>query len=197
MSQPTQWRTLALMCALATALTFVGCGVPTNHAPHSVASGDLPAALRPGAAPASTTTVPGPRAAIVVYWIRGDHLVPAQATTAAPVTVSSVLSLLQAGPDARLARQGDRSALEGGNLVRTVYVSGRTASIDLDAAFANSLPSDQVLALGQCVLTVVHLAQISHVRFTVGGRRTQLPRADGSLTAEPVTPRDYRPLLAR
>jgi hypothetical protein len=187
----------ALLSGLAASLAFLGCGVPTNGGPRTVASDDLPADLRLSGGPASTTTIPGPLAAVIVYWIRGNELVAAPATATAPVTVTSVLGLLQSGPDARLARQGDRSALKAGNLIRTVYVSGRTASIDLDPSFANSLPSDQVLALGQCVLTVARLAQISHVRFTVAGRTTQLPRADGSLTADPVTPRDYQPLVAR
>jgi spore germination protein GerM len=195
-----RWRAAgiarAAVALLAVASTLAGCGVPTDSSPQDVASDDLPAALRN--VPATSTTVePGPRDLAIVYWIRGEKLVRSVAPVTEPATVRSVLDVLQQGPVPGQAKAGDRSALDGTSLIRRVSIAGRMAVIDLAPSFANLLPSDQVLALAQLVLTATERPEISDVRLTVGGEVTQLPRADGSLTTAPLEAADYRALVVR
>ncbi len=174
---------------------LVGCGVPTDDSPRTLADDDLPASLRPDGA--TTTTLPSAEQDIVgVYFIRGKKLVRELDALPASAPLRSVLGILQRGPSEAQAKAGDRSALAGEDLIRRADVAGSTASIDLDAAFSETPSTDQILALGQLVLTATGIPRITSVRLTVDGEPTQVPRGDGSLTGRPLTARDYRSLLA-
>ena len=50
---------------------------------------------------------------------------------------------------------------------------------------------DQLLALAQLVFTLTARPGIGQVRFTLRGEAIQVPRADGSLVATPVSRDDY------
>jgi spore germination protein GerM len=181
--------------AFGAALTLAACGVPTDGSPHAIANDDLPLALRTDAS--TTTSAPASEQDLVaVYWIRGDNLVRAVDTVAAPATLDSTLDLLQRGPTDVQTRRGDRSALSGTELIRAATTNGTTAVIDLDPSFTDTPQSDQILALGQLVLTATDRPNIANVRFTVDGTRTQVPRADGTLTTQPLRAADYRALVA-
>ncbi len=185
-----------LIAAVALACALVGCGVPADSSPRTIADNDLPAALRPDGA-TTTTTQAVAQDVVDVYFIRGKRLVRELDAVPAPATLRAVLGLLQRGPTEPQANAADRSALAGVDLIRRAEVSGSTASIDLDAAFADTPSTDQILALGQLVLTATAMSQIRSVRLTVDGEPTQVPRGDGSLTRRPLTARDYRSLLVR
>jgi spore germination protein GerM len=173
----------------------VGCGVPTDDSPQAVGEDDLPASLRPGAETTPTTDV-GRQEFVSVFLIRDDELTQVVDTVKTPADLGAVLALLERGPTDAQAEAGLRSAFTGVDVVRRVSVNNGTAAIDLDPSFADTPSRDQILAIGQLVLTATARPGISRVRLTVDGESTQVPRANGSLTTKLLTKSDYSSLLA-
>jgi hypothetical protein len=186
---------LPAACAAVLCCALVGCGVPADGSPQRVADDDLPSVLRPGDVTTSTSALE-PQEVVLVYLIRGEELVAAPASVPAPANLRAVLRALEQGATDEQSRAGARSALTG-EMVRGATVSGSTAAIDLDSAFTDAPRADQTLGLAQIVLTATARPGITSVRLTVDGKPTQVPRADGSLTAAPLTRAAYQRLLAR
>jgi spore germination protein GerM len=80
--------------------------------------------------------------------------------------------------------------------VRDVELTGGVATVSLTRAFADVEADAQLLAIGQLVCTLTARPGTGQVRFTLDGTDIDVPRQDGSLTAEPVTRDDYRDLIA-
>lgn len=201
-------RAPALGVALVSLLGLVGlvglaaCGVPASSGPQGIDSRDLPDALRE---PLRTTVAPTtvappttePPTAVIVYFIKGTGLQSWPDTVDTP-SLDRVLALLERGPTGVQARGGARSALAVTSPINRVSVSGDTATIDLDPSFGTIPASDQILALGQIVLTATAPklvgGPIRRVRLTVDGRRVNVPRADGTLTTGLLSAKDYEVL---
>ena len=174
------------------------CGVPTDGSPRAVSDNDLPASVRAGAATTTTTAESAAQQEVVdVYFIRGTRIVRERDMVPAPADLDAVLGLLQRGPSEKQTEARDRSALTGIDLIRAATVSGSTASIELDPSFADTPPTDQIFALAQIVLTATGRPGVTTVRLRVDGETISIPRADGSLTTDPLTRADYASLLAR
>jgi spore germination protein GerM len=174
---------------------LAACGVPADGSPQRVADDDLPSVLRPEGG-TTTTSAAEPHEVVLVYLVDGEDLVAAPASVPAPANLRAVLRALERGPTGEQANSGMRTALPG-DIIRDATVSGSTAAIDLDSAFTDAPRADQALGLGQLVLTATARPGITSVRLTVDGKPTQVPRADGSLTAAPLTRSAYSRLLAR
>jgi spore germination protein GerM len=70
------------------------------------------------------------------------------------------------------------------------------AAVDLTPGFAE-LPGDrQLRAVAQMTCTLTAQPGVGQVRYTLGGSSIAVPRADGSVTGDPVTRQDYGSLLA-
>lgn len=190
MNHPHSARTVFAMGVM---LLLTSCGVPSDGSPSSVSDDDLPASLRSAL---TTTTAPSTAADAfaAVYLIRDDQLAPV-ADLAAGSDLDDVLALLQRGPTKAQARAGHRSAFTDVELIRDARVAGATATIDLDPSFADLPHTDQILALGQIVLTAVSYPGITKVRFTVDGEPTEVPTSDGTLTAAPLRRANYEALV--
>jgi hypothetical protein len=180
----------------ALAGVLVACGIPADGAAQRVDDDDLPSVLRTDEGGTTSTSAAEPQEVVLVYLIRGQQLVAAPASVPAPANLRAVLRALEQGPADDQARAGMRSALTG-EPTRGATVSGATAAIDLDPSFTEAPRRDQTLGLAQLVLTATARPGITSVRLTVDGKPTQVPRADGSLTAAPLTRADYGRLLAR
>lgn len=194
-------RTMALI-ALAS-LGATACGVPGTSGAQRIDARDLPDGLRQPVTTTTTppTTAPTPQLPVIVYFITNTTLQP-WPDTVPSTDLDVVLSRLERGPTPAQARDGARSALTVTAPLLRSSVDGSTASIELDsAAFARIPAADQILALGQIVLTATapRLAggnKIRRVRLTVRGQPITVPRADGTLTKGPLTAKDYEPLLS-
>ena len=55
--------------------------------------------------------------------------------------------------------------------------------------------TDQVLAIGQIVMTLTSLPDVTSVRFVRDGETVAVPLPDGSLVRRALDPDDYSPLL--
>lgn len=184
----------AIAAALVT-LAVAGCGVPSDSDARRIAPDELPAAL---SAPTSTSTTlpPESRQFVQLFYVRADRLVPTIDEIAVNPTLNEVLAALVSGPVEELANAGFRSAFGAADAVRDVTLLGGVATVDLTSAFSLLPPGDQVLGLGQIVLTLTAQPGVGQVRFTLEGQAIDVPRGDGNLATGPVSRDDYSDLLS-
>lgn len=69
------------------------------------------------------------------------------------------------------------------------------ASVQVVKPDEGTARSDEILAYGQIVCTLTGRFDVSAVSFTRDGKPLEVPRADGTLTSEPLRGSDYAGLL--
>lgn len=202
---------------ISTAL--VACGVPTQDVAQPLPSElvvqpVVPATPtpEPSATPTASPTQSMPAETSVDLWFAGnDGLVPISTVVIAPVTPVDVITGLVAGPpeDAEL-RTLVVDPLTGDPLVSIFDgepVAGPTAGptagstdssvlVSLATGFASLPPNEQVLVLGQVVISISG-AGLGAVAFVdPNGSPVAVPLPDGRLLDSPATASDYLDLSA-
>jgi hypothetical protein len=173
-------------------LLLAGCGIPTDRTPRAVATVSDDLAGTPSPPPDGTA-----RLSATVYLVDGKDLVPVRRPLAVPVGAVALITAIAAGPTQTEQARGLRTALSSPLDVKAASVdrSGHL-SIDLEGEPAGAGATEQVLAFGQVVLSLITLPSIRSVQFRVGRQPLPVPRGDGSLTTDPLTQDDYSQLLA-
>lgn len=178
-------RVLSLLAGIA---ILTACGVPTHDSASKLQSKDVPFRLLDREA-GSATADSGQE--VLVYFAKAGRLVASSRRLRPPVTVRSMVNALSRGPTRVEIAAGLRSALPDEETIRRVSLSGGTARVDLARPFTALSSGDQIIALGQLVYTLTGEPGIGLVHFTLLGSSTEVPRADGSLTAARVSRDDY------
>lgn len=136
---------------------------------------------------------------VTLYFISGGELRGYPRALARPATANPVLFALQEGPPSGDSGVGIRSAVPSKEraLITATEDGSGIATIDLAPGFFEQIPpEDQLLAIGQIVLTVTEIGGIGQVLFVEGGAPLEVPRGPGGgLTTEPLARRDYLDLL--
>jgi hypothetical protein len=188
---------LALAFVVATVLS--ACGVPTDASVRITDPTDVPFGLLstvpPADASTTTTSAGRPMDTFGAYFVRNGQLSSIPAELEAPVDAPAALRVLLAGPNAEFVRAGLRTALVGDRLIRSTSVTAGTALVDLGDDFSALAPREQLLGLGQIVLTLTTLRGIGTVDVLVQGKRTEVRVGDGSLRRGLVARDDYVSLL--
>ena len=185
-------RTANRWAAFACAMTLLGgCGVPAEDSARAI---DPPRTFGP-ISPTPAVTASG---AVMekVYLVRDEMLVAVERKLPREPDVERVLADLLAGPTEAERAAGFTSALLGNNVVTAVQVTGGEATVALSSNLDGTGRNDDVLAFAQLVCTLDNRADISSVVFIRDGHRIGVPRADGSLTQDPLTLADYQSLIA-
>jgi spore germination protein GerM len=169
------------------------CGVPAEEQATSRSSDDVPfELLTPETTTATTAIAPIATEEVTIYLIRGEQeLVAVERDLVAPVTLQRVVQSLSTRPSTQELTAGLRSALPDDPVVRSVSTSGGIATVDLAGGFIALAGSDQVFALAQLVYSLTARPGVGRIAFTLDGASTEIPRADGTLTAESVSREDY------
>ncbi|KWV32751.1 hypothetical protein AWV63_10835 [Micromonospora rifamycinica] len=176
-----RWWVLLPVVAL---LLPAGCGVPVDDRPRGV---EPP--FGPPAAPAASS-VPG-RVEQAFCLVRDGRLVRTVRQVDAAGGVDGHLRRLLAGPTQAERAAGLGTALPGAvHVLGARLVDGR-AHVEVEPLGEESGRSDEVLAYGQIVCTLDSRADVSGVSFLLRGGPLEVPRADGSLSAGPLTAADY------
>ena len=149
-------------------------------------------------APAASATVPPPQAAAVVYLIRGDGVIGRARVVVAEPTASEVIGALVDGPTPSEASGGLRSGLAVPvTIVEDVALEPGSTVVSLSDEL-ESLPGDeQILIIGQIVLTLAALEPSMTVQFIRDGLPLSVVTPSGESVNRPVTRADFAPLLSR
>ena len=179
-------RSISLAAILAVTAILVSCGVPTSGDFRPIAQSELPFDLGKAASTSTTsttTTIPIDGAVIQLYFVLGSSLQPEARVVVEEVDPTIALRMLIIGPSLFPATGAARTALPS-DLNVDVKVEKGVASVNTSIGLLTDVPAaDQILAVGQMVLTLTSLPGIGQVRFTVNGRPQSVPRGGGDLTA--------------
>lgn len=176
---------------LLAVLLLAGCGVPVDDVPRRVPA-------PPGRLPTPVTgspTAPAGRVDEPLCFVREDRLEPLVRRVEALPPVDAHLQHLLAGPSSTERDGGLTSALPGTVAVLGARVNGTLAEVDIQEAVDGTGRSDEILAFAQIVCTLTRRPEVDMVAFQRAGRPLDVPRADGSLSREPLTAADYLPLM--
>lgn len=185
MTRPTSLACLVSLVVLAVA----GCGVPLDSSPRpaeQAAAATADPSVASGATPGTTTER--------VCLVRDEQLAPVPRQVRTPLSADDHLQLLLAGPTRTERNSGYTSALTGATLVTGASQAGGLVTVETGTQELGR--TDDVLAFGQVVCTLSSRLPVGAVVFVHDGDRLRVPRADGSLSAGPLTIADYAALLA-
>lgn len=183
-------RRLILPLILAVGL-LPGCGVPVDDAPRTVQ-------VPPGPFPTpviGSATAPAGRVDEPLCFVRDDRLDCVVRRVGVLPGVDVHLQHLLAGPVETERGSGLTSALPGTVTVAGVRLTGAVAEVDVREAGEGTGRSDEVLAFGQIVCTLTGRDDVDAVLFRRDGQPLDVPRADYSLSREPLTAADYGSLV--
>lgn len=173
--------------------TLASCGVPTESSPV-----EFSADLEERVIVAPSTTVPDDDAAVAasLYLVRHDALAAVTRDLSPPVRAEDVIAALVRGPTPSEGRAGFRTAIPDTVLVRRVASDGDVVHVDLSSSFATIAGEEELLAIGQLVMTLTALDDVAGVTIAIDGERIAAPRADGSVTETPLLRRDFVVLVS-
>jgi spore germination protein GerM len=204
--------------AVGLAAVLVGCGIPDHGQVSTIQGKDL-RQLGDTIPPTSTSTIPAstldPTTTtttaidtattiatedVTLYFISGGQLKGYPRSLARPATTNAVLSALQEGKPPGDAFVGIRSAVptKDQSLLGVTDDGSGVATVHLPQGFFEQIPpEDQLLAIGQLVLTITEVRGIGQVLFVQDGLPRGVPRGSGGITdgTEPLARRDYQDLL--
>jgi len=148
----------------------------------------------------TTTTIapPAPIDGAIIYMVRDKGLVGRVRFVAQGSDLFAVLSLLtQPAPPSEVAL-GITSALSNRSdiLVSATITDGK-AILDLGTDFQDIPGDDQILILGQLVLTSFAYSQITSVEFTQSGNPLSVFGPNGQAINRPVVRSDFSVLSSR
>lgn len=180
---------------LAGCAVLAGCGVPADHAIHSINPAASP--RRPFSPPTPTDSRRASRTPAVYF--RNDKGVLAPAPRAVPEgtaksMLQALLDQLAKGPAQTELHRGLDSVLPPTMTLEVTAVSDRRATV----AMTGELPStDQDVAVAQIVLSATTVQGVNSVLFTRAGgpMRPPLPGGVLALPGRALTARDYQPLI--
>jgi spore germination protein GerM len=178
----------ALLLAVAAA-----CGIPTDNEPRPVEAppGPFPAFGSPTAAVVEPGAIAEP-----LCFVRDDKLVRTTRHINNAPTVYTQVAHLLAGPNDTERAAGLTTALTGTTTVDSIKLTGTQVTVELGADTDDARRSDELFAYGQIVCTITARPDVTSVRFTRNGQPIGIPRADGSLSKQPLTATDYQSLIA-
>ncbi|MET1000234.1 MAG: GerMN domain-containing protein [Acidimicrobiia bacterium] len=188
------------VAAIAVALISVSaCGIPTDEDARRIDPEEIPPGLLDVSAPTTVAGALDPLGTtevVAVYLIRDGALAPSLAEIRRGASLNDVIELIRVAPSEELAEEGFRSALVSDvPVVQSISLARGVADIDLGPAFLELPSNDQVLALGQLVLTATARPGVGQVRFTLEGLPVQVPTADGTIASDTLSRDDYLALL--
>jgi len=179
---------LGVLCALVTS-----CGVPSQSSQKPINESDIPAGLRPLDPDAETESNQVQR--IDVWFVREGHLASVSHLVISPASPSAVLADLLAGPTDFEQSRSLRSAIPDPDVVNEVVIVRGVATVAISAGFTDIPANDQVLAIGQVVLTLTGLPGVGRVRFAIDENIVAVPLPSGDATNESVSRDDFADLM--
>lgn len=188
-------RLLALGGVALGALALSGCTlVPTASSPERIARHQIPFGLL-------SKTIPGTNNGRVrfitqpVYIVDATgHLAPSSRIVPSPPVLATVLRQLIVGPTQIESFAGYSSALPTNLVLLSASIKNGLGYIDLATPLSHLSRSDQILAVGQLVLTAHDAGAARGIVITVAGELQQSLLPNGA-AASTVSPSAFLSLL--
>jgi spore germination protein GerM len=187
-------------CLLAAAVVLAGCGVPVQSTPEPIEPAAVPSQLTGGGRAASPQPSTAGRSTLQIDFVRNDRLVSIrrQAPPGAPAErIETVIKGLIAGPTSTEQANGITTALPPNLNLTIAELRGTRVTLELSGETEGRSATENILAVGQIVLSVTALPSIDEVTFSRNGVPVEALLADGALTTDPLTASDYASLRAR
>jgi hypothetical protein len=122
------------------------------------------------------------------------HLAPASRIVPSPPVLASVLRQLVLGPTKIESTNGYTSALPRSLVILSASIKDGIGYVDLASSLSKLSRSEEVLAVGQLVLTAHNVGAARGIEITIGGAAVLAPLPNGHRRSL-VTPADVQSLL--
>lgn len=175
----------ASLCA-AVAVVLVGCGVDLDDEPRAL---NLPTT--------TTTTSPNPSAGrfpTVLYYLADGKLLPV-VKDLPDRSLTTVLTALLEPPAGSNAAQGLSSSIPAGTELLGFQRDHNLLAINLSGSFDNVVGLSRQQAIGQIVLTMTELSDITDLQFRVEGEEITVSSPVEGDSAS-VNACDFKPLVS-
>jgi spore germination protein GerM len=182
----------ALAGVIAAVLVLVGCGVPLQDEPAPIEPQSIPSRLQSPRTP--TATPSAEMTTVQVNFVRKNRLVSLEREVSGTDVLAEVIQALKAGPTEAEQRDGITSALPPGITLTVAATQGTSVGLELSGETNGRSATENVLAVGQIVLSVTALQSVDEVTFWRDGSPVEALLADGALTTKPLTAADYEAL---
>ena len=175
----------AALCATV-AVLLVGCGVALDHAPRAL---NLPTT--------TTTTQPNPtdgRFPTVLYYLADGKLLPV-VEDLPDRSLTTVLTALLEPPGGSTAAQGLSSSIPAGTELLGFQRDQNLLAVNLSGSFDNVVGLSRQQAIGQIVLTMTELSDVTDLQFRVEGEEVTVSSpVEGD--SQSVNACDFKPLVS-
>lgn len=195
--------TRPIVMALVATVVLTSCGVRLDTSPQPIPSGAIPTVSVPSSAPASPAAPSAGR--VRVWFVREDGLVPVvtELSREPIVAPGDVVDALAAGPPPEQADEGVRSLVVDpitdvplASVSEEAPVTDSGSVVVVLAPAASALPpGEQVLLLGQLVLSLTGAGYPSVSFVDDAGAPAAVPLPGGRLLDRPAVARDYAGLI--
>lgn len=191
---------LALALAVGLVVFVVACGVPEDDSPQELTADQVPFGLLT-TAPTTTTTpanLPPSREA-QLYFLNSEDLLEPLSREVDDRSAQTVMQTLLATDTAGLPATYSSNIPPDTVLLDAVIESdgqNDVLTVDLSEQFTTIEGERFTAAVAQIVFTASDLEDVDAVGFRVDGEPIPVPNGDGATQDDPVTPLDYRSLLA-
>jgi hypothetical protein len=177
-------RRSATVLAAALVVALTGCGVGAQHQASPLPVSQVPFGLL-SPAPGNPPAQGAPAAeAVILYLLKGGHLVAVARELPAPAALNARLAALAAGPTANEAADGLASAVSAPGSAPTGTVSDDHVTVNLASGFAELHTAAQVYALAQLVYTATAIPGVDTVGFRIDNKPVAVPRRSPGPTTD-------------
>lgn len=191
----------ARVVLVASVLSLVACGVPTDPAAQVIDATAVPSALlqpaesvAPGATGAGDAETRPAASGPAVAFTLNDRLVlvrqprePGQ-----PLAIEqALLDVLVAGPTDAERTQGLGTALPESLLLTAAALDAGVLTVDVTGSTEGAPEAEAPTAIAQIVLTATSLPLVRAVVLVRDGQAIPVPRADGVSTTSPLTADEF------
>jgi spore germination protein GerM len=190
-------RLLALLALLVLVAALAGCGIRADEHATFESEDAVPFDLLDTTTSSATPAPARPDTVAVRVCLIDptDHVVAVTRNLPAAFTLGDLVDAVGQGPTQPERDAGWTTAFSGSDLVDAVGRAAGVAQVGLTDQFTTMPAPDQLKAIAQLVCTFTEQRGVGQVQFTVNGSSAEVPRGDGSATADAVSQLDYADLI--
>lgn len=177
---------------MCTMLLTAACGAPSDGAVDAIDDDDVPFGLLEEDRSSADAAAPSGELVEIYLVVGADDLLFPTVRSLDDTSAGEVIAELEQDLSDVEVAAGLRNPLADRDVIAGVTLEDGLATIDLTSEFTQMSAANQLLGVAQIVFTAARRPGIDRVAFTLDGQPIQVPMGDGTLTAQPVSPGDYR-----